>query len=65
MDVQGFAMQEPSWPPGTAHGESSLFYGHLAGELVRRVDGRSVGNHDRVDVLENTLRECLGLGPVP
>ena len=28
---------------GTAHGESALFYGHLVGELVRRVDGLSVG----------------------
>jgi len=37
------AAQQPSWPPGTAHGESALFYGHLAGELVRRVDGRDVG----------------------
>jgi len=37
------AAQQPAWPPGTAHGESALFYGHLAGELVRRVDGRSVG----------------------
>jgi CubicO group peptidase (beta-lactamase class C family) len=35
--------QQPAWPPGTAHGESALFYGHLVGELVRRVDGRSVG----------------------
>ncbi len=37
------ATQEPSWPPGTAHGESALFYGHLVGELVRRVDGRGIG----------------------
>ena len=37
------AAQQPAWPPGTAHGESALFYGHLVGELVRRVDGRSVG----------------------
>ena len=37
------AAQPPSWPPGTAHGESALFYGHLVGELVRRVDGRGVG----------------------
>jgi CubicO group peptidase (beta-lactamase class C family) len=35
--------QEPSWEPGTAHGESALFYGHLIGEVVRRVDGRSLG----------------------
>jgi hypothetical protein len=34
------AAQEPSREPGTAHGESALFYGHLVGELVRRVDGR-------------------------
>jgi CubicO group peptidase (beta-lactamase class C family) len=31
------------WPPGSAHGESALFYGHLVGELVRRVSGRSLG----------------------
>jgi CubicO group peptidase (beta-lactamase class C family) len=37
------AAQRPQWPPGTAHGESALFYGHLVGELVRRVDGRSLG----------------------
>ena len=37
------AAQQPAWAPGTAHGESALFYGHLVGELVRRVDGRSVG----------------------
>jgi len=37
------AAQEPCWEPGTAHGESALFYGHLVGELVRRVDGRGIG----------------------
>src|SRR5215472_15873267 len=37
------AAQQPAWPPGTGHGESALFYGHLVGELVRRVDGRGVG----------------------
>jgi CubicO group peptidase (beta-lactamase class C family) len=35
--------QEPSWEPGTAQGESALFYGHLIGEVVRRVDGRTLG----------------------
>jgi CubicO group peptidase (beta-lactamase class C family) len=39
------AAQEPAWEPGTAHGESALFYGHLVGELVRRVDGRSLGRY--------------------
>jgi CubicO group peptidase (beta-lactamase class C family) len=44
------AAQEPAWPPGTAHGESALFYGHLVGELVRRVDGRSLGRFLRDEV---------------
>jgi CubicO group peptidase (beta-lactamase class C family) len=46
MTGTGYALlaaQQPSWEPGTAHGESALFYGHLVGELVRRVDGRGVG----------------------
>jgi CubicO group peptidase (beta-lactamase class C family) len=37
------AAQPPVWTPGTAHGESALFYGHLVGEIVRRVDGRGPG----------------------
>jgi len=44
------AAQEPAWPPGTGHGESPLFYGHLAGELVRRVDGRPVGRFLREEI---------------
>lgn len=44
------AGQEPAWEPGAAHGESALFYGHLVGELVRRVDGRSVGRFLREEI---------------
>jgi CubicO group peptidase (beta-lactamase class C family) len=44
------AKQEPAWPPGTGHGESALFYGHLVGELVRRVDGRTPGRFLRDEV---------------
>jgi CubicO group peptidase (beta-lactamase class C family) len=33
----------PAWRPGSAHGEHALTYGHLVGELVRRVDGRPLG----------------------
>lgn len=33
----------PEWPPGTAHAEHVVTYGHLVGEVVRRVDGRSLG----------------------
>ena len=44
------AAQQPRWVPGTAHGESALFYGHLVGELVRRVDGRSLGRFLREEI---------------
>ncbi len=44
------AAQEPAWPPGERHGESALFYGHLVGEVVRRVDGRSLGSFLRAEV---------------
>ena len=44
------AAQEPQWEPGTAHGESALFYGHLVGELVRRADGRLPGQFLREEV---------------
>jgi CubicO group peptidase (beta-lactamase class C family) len=33
----------PLWEPGTEHGYHALTFGWLAGELIRRVDGRGVG----------------------
>jgi CubicO group peptidase (beta-lactamase class C family) len=39
-DLAGAA---PQWPPGTVAAEHALTYGHLLGEIVRRVDGRSAG----------------------
>jgi len=41
--VEALAAQPPLWEPGTGHGYHALTYGWLAGELVRRIDGRSVG----------------------
>jgi CubicO group peptidase (beta-lactamase class C family) len=35
------AAAEPMWAPGTVAAEHALTYGHLLGEVVRRVDGRS------------------------
>ncbi len=58
------ARQVPAWEPGTAHGESALFYGHLIGELVRRVDGRPLGRFLRDEVTEPLgLDFHVGLGP--
>lgn len=44
------AEEPPAWDPGTAIGESALFYGHLVGELVRRTDGRRIGAFLRDEV---------------
>ena len=33
----------PSWPPGSQAGYHAYTYGFLVGELVRRVDGRTLG----------------------
>jgi CubicO group peptidase (beta-lactamase class C family) len=44
------ARQPPAWESGSAIGECALFYGHLVGELVRRVDGRSLGAFLRDEV---------------
>src|SRR5690606_36755813 len=41
--VEALAAQRPMWEPGTAHGYHALTYGWLAGEVVRRVDGRTLG----------------------
>lgn len=38
--VRALAAEEPLWPPGTEPAELAGLFGHLVGELVRRVDGR-------------------------
>ena len=37
------AAQEPWWEPGTASGYHAITQGYLVGEVIRRIDGRSVG----------------------
>ena len=41
--VDALAEQEPWWEPGTGHGYHGVTFGHLVGEVVRRVDGRTIG----------------------
>jgi CubicO group peptidase (beta-lactamase class C family) len=36
------AAQAPWWPPGTASGYHALNYGHLVGEVVRRISGKTL-----------------------
>jgi CubicO group peptidase (beta-lactamase class C family) len=44
------AAQTPLWPPGTASGYHAATYGYIAGEIFRRVDGRTIGVALRQDV---------------
>lgn len=41
--TERLAATKPEWPIGTAHGYHAITYGWLAGELIRRTDGRSPG----------------------
>jgi len=40
----------PWWTPGVRHGYHAVTYGHLVGEVIRRVDGRTVGAFLRDEV---------------
>ncbi|HEX4098802.1 MAG TPA: serine hydrolase domain-containing protein, partial [Caulobacteraceae bacterium] len=46
------AAMAPLWPPGTASGYHPVTYGYIAGEIFRRVDGRTIGTALRREVAE-------------
>ena len=46
------ASQKPLWEPGTAHGYHAITYGHLVGEVLRRIDGRTIGNYFKEEIAE-------------
>jgi len=41
--TDALAAQVPNWEPGTAHGYHLRSFGWLVGELVRRIEGRTIG----------------------
>ncbi|MFF7244209.1 serine hydrolase domain-containing protein [Embleya sp. NPDC008237] len=41
--ADALAAQRPVWEPGSAHGYHAVTWGFYASELIRRVDGRTVG----------------------
>ena len=51
----------PWWTPGERHGYHAVTYGHLVGEVIRRVDGRSVGAFLR-DEVTGPLRADFFIG---
>jgi len=54
--LRALEVQAPLWEPGTAHGYHAFTYGYLVGEVVRRVDGRTVGQ-----LFADEFAEPLGL----
>ncbi|TQM83952.1 CubicO group peptidase (beta-lactamase class C family) [Saccharothrix saharensis] len=50
------ARQEPFWEPGTRHGYHALTFGHLVGEVVRRVSGTGLA-----EFFEKEVSGPLGL----
>ena len=56
--------QAPLWEPGEKTGYHAATYGWLVGEVIRRVDGRSVGTFIREEIAEPLGVEfLLGFGP--
>ncbi len=56
QSVAALAQMTPDWSPGEAICEHALTFGHLVGEVVRRIDGRSLGRF-----LADELAGPLGL----
>lgn len=46
------AAQAPWWPPGTASGYHALTSGHLVGEIVRRITGKSLKRFVREEITD-------------
>lgn len=44
------AAMAPLWPPGTASGYHPITFGYIAGEIFRRVEGRTLGTALREDL---------------
>lgn len=58
------AAAQPLWRPGTAAAEHALTYGHLVGELVRRISGRHIGEFLAAEIAA-PWRLDLGFGRTP
>jgi CubicO group peptidase (beta-lactamase class C family) len=58
------AAQEPAWEPGTRSMYHAVTFGYLVGEVVRRVDGRSLGTYFKEEVAEPLGADfMIGFGP--
>ena len=58
------ANMEPWWKPGTAYSYHALTFGYLAGEIVRRVSGKTVGEFTAAEI-SGPLKLDLWIGLPP
>ncbi|MFI6366077.1 serine hydrolase domain-containing protein [Nocardia sp. NPDC050630] len=58
------ATQAPWWEPGTASGYHALNYGHLVGEVIRRITGRTLGEFF-AEELAGPLNADFHIGTAP
>ena len=54
----GLASAVPEWEPGTKHAYHAITFGWLAGEIVRRVSGRTVGRYFEEEIARPLGLEC-------
>lgn len=47
---RALAAETPWWKPGETHGYHAVTFGWLVGEVVRRIDGRSLGRYFREEI---------------
>ena len=52
MIVDKLAKQNPIREPGTTQGYHAVTFGYLVGELVRRIDGRSLGKYFKEEIAD-------------
>lgn len=62
--VDAIAAETPWWEPGTANGYHAITFGHLAGELIRRISGHTFGEFLRSEIAGPLHADFLcGFGP--
>ncbi len=62
--ITALERQAPLWPPDTAHGYHARTFGFLVDELVRRLSGKTMGEHWR-EVFAEPLQLDLWIGLPP
>ena len=60
--IDAIAAQKPDWEPGSIHGYHARTFGWIAGEIVRRITGRSLGRFFADEVAGPLAADCwIGL----